>query len=247
MNEPRHVWASCYPQTDIWSKQTGESPGELRLDESSCTIAQNQCLHDILGRELLLVGKPRLAEKLPINAFRLPFLNEIFPDAIFIHLVRNGLEVARSIKTISEKAIQQGKAGWFGANDYKWRQLVKCAPSLGIEEELLVPGLDHFERGLLEWRLSMQVAALFFGGFAADRQLEIRYEKFVDNPVETTETILQFIGLSSSKAVLQFANSRLRRPPGRQDSRTLSPYESAVAGDLLVQLGYLKQATGVRQ
>ena len=74
-----------------------------------------------------------------------------------------------------------------------------------------------------------------------------RYEKFVDNPVGTVETILQFIGLPSSKAVSQFASSTLRRPSGRQDVRVLNPYEIAIAGDLLVQLGYLNQAAGVSQ
>jgi hypothetical protein len=246
MNEPRHVWAGCYPQTDIWSKQTAKCPGVLGLDETSCTMAQNQCLHDTLGRELLLVGKQRLVEKLPINAFRLPFLNEIFPDAIFIHIVRNGLDVARSIAAISDKAVQQGKAGWYGADDFKWLQLVKYAASLDIEEEFLVHDRTPLERGLLEWRLSNQVAGQFFNRFPADRHLEIRYEKFVDNPIETAETILKFIGLPSSRAVSQFASSRLRRPSGRQNVRMLNPYEVAIAGDLLVQLGYLKQATGVR-
>ena len=39
-----------------------------------------------------------LLEKLPINSFRLRFLKESFPEARYIYLTRNGLEVSKSIE-----------------------------------------------------------------------------------------------------------------------------------------------------
>ena len=52
-------------------------------------------------------------EKLPINNFRLKFLKKSFPNARYIYLSRNGLEVSKSI----EKRIQ--KQNWFTGEKYE--------------------------------------------------------------------------------------------------------------------------------
>ncbi|MBN1225030.1 MAG: sulfotransferase [Candidatus Aminicenantes bacterium] len=55
--------------------------------------------------------KPVLIEKLPINNFRLNLILRIFPDARFIHIYRNGLEVARSMdgkKGLTRRCVEIG-------------------------------------------------------------------------------------------------------------------------------------------
>ncbi len=42
-------------------------------------------------------GKQRLAEKTPSNALRLAFVDQVFPDCRFIHIIRNGFQSAVSI------------------------------------------------------------------------------------------------------------------------------------------------------
>ena len=41
-------------------------------------------------------GKRRFMEKTPSNCFRMPFILELFPDAKFLHILRDGRDVARS-------------------------------------------------------------------------------------------------------------------------------------------------------
>ena len=41
-------------------------------------------------------GKSRFMEKTPSNCFRLPFVHAVLPNARFLHIVRDGRDVARS-------------------------------------------------------------------------------------------------------------------------------------------------------
>lgn len=43
-------------------------------------------------------GKKRLMEKHPSNCLRIPFIDHVFPDAKFVHLIRDGRDVALSAK-----------------------------------------------------------------------------------------------------------------------------------------------------
>lgn len=43
-------------------------------------------------------GKRRLLEKLPDHAFQIPYVNAVFPEARWVHIVRDGRDVALSIR-----------------------------------------------------------------------------------------------------------------------------------------------------
>ena len=105
--------------------------------------------------ETILANKPLLVEKLPINSFRLAFIHEIFPDARFIHIHRNALEVARSIASQCEAGL------WFASNTYKWNQLVRYAHDRGETASLPALCSNYFRMGLLEWRLSTEAIVKF--------------------------------------------------------------------------------------
>jgi len=58
-------------------------------------------------------GKTRYAEKTPMNVLHIPLLAAVFPEARFIHLIRDGRDVALSyldtdfgVSTLSESAVQ---------------------------------------------------------------------------------------------------------------------------------------------
>ena len=119
LNEPRHLWFSAYPETDIWTPEARTRNGKLVLTATDTEPGKNAKLSQLFQFESIKSGKPILVEKLPVNNFRLEFIQEIFPDAHFIHIYRNGLEVARSI----EKRSNAG--AWFGANAYKWEKLTE--------------------------------------------------------------------------------------------------------------------------
>lgn len=232
LNEPRYIWISCYPETDIWSSKAPHRNGRPYLTGDICTPQRNRKLRNFFYYESFLAGKPRFIEKLPINTFRLNFIHTIFPDALFLHIIRNGIEVAHSIEKMS-------KYGWFGVNDYKWNQLVNYAQ--GIDRYKGLPRLcqTDYERGLLEWRLSVDAALDFYQSLSRDKYLQVTYESLVENPVPLLERIEKFIDVQSSKEVHDFAKTNIKRKSPKASSQDISASTWQIAGDLLERLDYL--------
>lgn len=155
LNEPRHLWSAAYPITDIWSEQASARNGKIFLSADDAETEKSRKLSRLFHLETIRSNRPVLIEKMPINNFRLQFIHAIFPGASFIHIRRNDLEVARSIKKRAEND------GWFGSNNYKWKQLVKFAAT--SKETAFLPKLctNYFYMSLLEWRLGTEAAGNF--------------------------------------------------------------------------------------
>jgi hypothetical protein len=229
LNEPRERWIAAYPRTDIWSDQAASRSGSMVLTANSCTWWRSRLLTALFMRETRRTGRPRLLEKLPINNFRLEFIRKIFPDALFIHIVRNGLDVAESIA----RECQDGR--WFNSG-YKWNALVRFAQQHEDYKKLPALCQSDFDRGLLEWRLSVEAAQGFYRSCPKEIWREVRYEDLLEKPVETLQEIEQFMGLPPAPEMHRFGaeNLRQRKPKLRQPSDSAM----AIGGDLLRKLGY---------
>lgn len=55
---------------------------------------------DLFGNLALKAGKTRWAEKTPSHVLFMEFINEVFPRAQFIHMIRNGYDVVKSLKNV---------------------------------------------------------------------------------------------------------------------------------------------------
>ncbi len=234
LNEYRHLWANAYPAIDVWSSRARERGGRIDLAESACTQKRNRRLRASFYCETLVTGRPRLVEKLPTNNFRLPFVDAIFPDALFVHLLRSGLEVARSIEKMGQQDL------WYGHNDYKWKALEAYAGRSERYRDLPALCDTPRRRGLLEWRMSVETAVEFFNALPAERHISLTYEELLDRPVEIIRRIEEFTGLAPSKTVHSFAEANLQRRSPRIDVTHLSDVEERLVGDLMRRLGYLR-------
>ena len=105
LNERRDLWHRAYPEFNIWGKDTKNA--QLFTDKKNINPKKNTLLRKLFFREQILGNAKIVIEKLPINNFRLSFLQKSFPEARYIYLSRNGLEVSKSI----EKRIHQ--KNWF--------------------------------------------------------------------------------------------------------------------------------------
>lgn len=82
-----------------------------RLAESgAATYAQ--AMREVFGLYAERQGKSRFTEKTPMNVIHIPFLSRVFPESRFIHLVRDGRDVALSyldadfgVESVGEAAI----------------------------------------------------------------------------------------------------------------------------------------------
>lgn len=231
LNEPREVWR-LDPRTDIWSAAAGARGGRLRLTASDVTPAVQVALPRAFAAIVFSQPGERLVEKLPINSFRIGYLATLFPDALFVHLARHGVEVARSI------AREAGRYAWFGHEDYKWHLLATAAAERGLGDLAAACGDDSYARGLLEWRLSVGQALESLAVLPAERLLTVRYEAFVQEPEVVAATLQAFIGVPVHEAVQGFARERIARRTRPAAGEALAGLEAAIAGELLQTLGY---------
>lgn len=220
------MWVGCYPETDIWSTDAEARGGRLVLTEDDVREADSRKIWQLFDSITVQTGRPHLIEKLPINNFRLRFLRQVFPQARFVHIVRDGREVAGSIQRAADRG------GWFGANRYKWRLLAEFAGTrrqgLPIDELCR----DNYERGLLEWALSVGEVERFCVDLPSRAFLEITYDGFIDRPVETINEVLSFLGLAKSAFVDTFVTDNVRRHSEKR-AGPFTERELAIAGELL--------------
>jgi Sulfotransferase family len=156
----------------------------------------------------------------------LPLLERLFPDALYVHLIRDGRDAAVSFLGMPPGIVTRSWAHPETAADFacQWRSEVEAARGLGVR-------------------------------VGADRYLEVRYEAFVADPAAELERICAFAGLPFEPAMLDYVGKTesaakphqrsLERPPtpGLRDWRNeLEPADvaafEAVASDLLADLGY---------
>lgn len=80
-------------------------------------------------------GKSRFAEKTPSHAYHMNFIKETFPDAQFIHMIRNGYEVCNSLRRMpwASNDVEQ--------NARVWADSVRTAKSFGSQ----LPSDDYIE------------------------------------------------------------------------------------------------------
>lgn len=111
---------------------------------------------------------------------RIGYLNEIFPDAIFIHLIRDGRDVANSFLKIADWA------GWQG----KWGPL---PPEFELEWN--ESGGSYVALAGLYWRLMVHAAQTAKTQVSENRFTEVRYEDFARDPLGTYKQIADICGL----------------------------------------------------
>ena len=211
LNEPRGIWR-IDPRTDIWSDN---ERARLVLTDDDLSLFRALRLRAAFAK----AGHGGwLVEKLPIDNFRVGYLVALDPDASFVHLVRNGLEVAASIARLADSG------RWFVGR--KWPLLTDHPRERGLAD-IVDLCTDNHLRGLLEWRLSVEAASIGMRRYAPDRSIEIRYEDLVQNPRRVLGEVLGFVGLPD----VGLGDGIARRSP--HVSRLPDMQESLIGGPML--------------
>jgi hypothetical protein len=171
-------------------------------------------------------GRSRFVNKHPRNSVRIDFLDRIFPDARFIHVIRDGRAVVNSILTEIRRSPRRQKIPFGGfCKPPDWRRLLR--------EDLV-------EQTALQWGEIVRYVRARRERLS-QRYLEVSYEALCADPRATYKACFAFAGLPVDEAIL-------RGLPEQLDARnqkfreTLSAPEIAsierVEGILLRELGY---------
>ena len=157
-------------------------------------------------------GDLRLAEKTPRNSFIIPFLAEAFPNAKFIHIIRDGRDVALSLT----------RKPWYNneLNGSIMREpggyLCGSTPRFWVEPERdrEFETTDNIHRCIWLWRRYIEAATAGMNSLLPGQGLELRYEDLVTNPEREGDRLLDFmaINLDDSRQTFQqylITNARL--------------------------------------
>jgi omega-hydroxy-beta-dihydromenaquinone-9 sulfotransferase len=153
---------------------------------------------------------------------RIGFLNEIFEDAKFIHVLRDGRAVASSLLHVSFWR------GWFGPHG--WR-----AGLLSPEDQATWESYDRSFTALagLEWRIQMRAMEAARQTLDPSRFFEVKYETFCEQPMESFRQILEFAELPESAAFEREVKAASIRSTSSRWRDDLAPGQQVILDDLL--------------
>ncbi len=159
---------------NVWWKFHPKSRNDY-LDSTNLRDEEKKFYRLYLQKHLLLFNKKRFVSKKPSNSLRILYLNEIFPDAIFIHILRDGRAVAASLL---ERKKRFGK--FFGTSP-------PLLESIKAEDDISHCGLQW--QGIIR-SINDDSTKLKPGQF-----LTIKYEDFINDWREILMSVFQFCDL----------------------------------------------------
>lgn len=120
---------------------------------------------------------------------RIGFLKEIFPDAVFIHVSRDGKAVVNSLLNVP------WWEGWRGPSNWNWGELSR------EEKELWEKYNKSFVAlAAIQWSKQIKAINIAKAALAPENYLEIRYTDLCENKFDILSEVLRFCELPEDKA-----------------------------------------------
>jgi len=173
-------------------------------------------------------GGRRWVDPTPLNTPMVADLADMFPGASFVHLLRDGRFVVRSMGKF-RKMLEHGGQRMPDREMPKWT--------------------EDFAHGCRTWAEYVE-AGLHFAEANPARCVTVRHEQLADDPHATFARILEFLGASPHDGPAEFIagsriNSSFQRDPSRPSDAEWSDWEpeqretfARVAGPALVRAGF---------
>ena len=189
-------------------------------------------------------GDLRFAEKTPRNCFVIDFLRQAFPDAQFIHIVRDGRDVALSYSKKPWLQAASAKSGKTEPGGYAYGPY----PRFWVEPDRVeeFEATSDIHRCVWAWRRFTDSALTACQQLPTAQYHELRYENLAKHPRMEAEKMLDFMGIKSATSCELFhqAVSRVRSDSVGQWQRELNAEQLSQieneAGELLKRLNYLQ-------
>jgi glycosyltransferase involved in cell wall biosynthesis len=200
--EPYHLWAAIDPSIDVLNlHHTGSAT--LLLGPDRCTERSRRRFNRLLLDPTVKARAKLMVEKTPYNACRIGYLDALTPGCKFIHLVRDGVDVARSIDRLSRDRsygiVGKGDLNrWWGRGGCKWTSLATDGSGANYFPDE-IPLLQSYEsKGAYEWLVSLGEIDRWRERLG-NRLLEITYDELTANPRKTLVKISQFLGIAPNE------------------------------------------------
>lgn len=208
---------------------------ELLLATRHHPVVYSELITSFFDRYGIADGKPLVGNKTVDHVRNISPLHRLWPQAKFVHLIRDGRDVCLSVTN--------------------WRRAARLANEFSAWSE------DPISTAALWWEWQVRLGRE--AGSLLDNALyhEMHYEDLVADPTGTCQSLCEFLGIPFDEAMLRFHQGREKQDvgldakhawmpptPGLRDWRTQMPEPDlirfeAVAGELLDELGYPRGVT----
>lgn len=197
-------------------------------DRTDVTEADALRIRAFFGAFARLTRKRYLVNKHPQNSLRIAYLKAVFPDARFVHVVRDGRAVVAShLRKVERDKFRQFYPFGNFPKPVRWREYLALPPLLQYAYQWR--DVVSYVRGAAESDL------------ADDEYVEIRYEDLCNDPRSALAMIDAALGLDPRRRYDEKAPPTLRSQNAkwREEWSTAEVRQiEAVIGDLLQEFGY---------
>ncbi len=162
---------------------------------------------------------------------RIGYLREIFPDARFLHVLRDGRAVVNSMINVGWWLGYQGPQNW------RWGEL---SPDQQAEWER--HGRSYIALAAIQWKIAMEAVENGRKAIGRDQFFELRYETLLSDPVHTMKKVAEFAGLPWSSRFQRSVESYGLRNMNVRWTSELTSAQQRVAQEVLApalqRIGY---------
>jgi hypothetical protein len=134
-------------------------------------------------------GGQLLVSKRTSNNRRIPALDAAFPGARYIHIIRDGRDVADSLLRVE----------WWSRHRVWWDGRTAEQMERNGEDSLIIAARN--------WVYEIRELAWGLGTIEQERVMELRYEDLLANPVEHLDRMYSFMGVDRAESCLAAAAS----------------------------------------
>jgi len=178
-------WAPPSETTRYWEYLApGFSWTQRDLDAGDLLPGVKKHVHTELSRHFVR-GRPCQLHKFT-GWPRLGYLHDLFPDAFFIHIIRDPRAVACSFLNV------EWWLGWRGPENWLWGPL-----PAEYDREWRSSGRCYVVLSAIQWKILMDAFQATRNRVPPDRWIELRYEELVADPVSVCRRVLEFCRLDT--------------------------------------------------
>ena len=242
LNEAKALWHTIYPYEDVIGNYS-DGTARYRLNAADVTEDIRRNANRLFSTYLSAILSSRLVDKYPELVFRIPFVREIFPDARFILMTRNGFDTAASMVTWIENhqtSINSEVHSWWGVNDRKWKlmqtELIQDDAYYSNVRDVIATLTRPYDRAAVEWIVTMRES---LAGLRANAGsiITVRYEDLVRNPRAELSKVMNFAEFVHDETFLQYGESVIR-PTKKQCIRPVHEALQPLFEETMAALGY---------
>ena len=156
------------------------------LNASDVTESTIQRYRAIVEDYMRIQGKSRFIQK-HVGFARTSYLKTIFPDALFIHVYRDGRAVANSMNNVDWWTGDLDTGWWWGDMEPEYMR------------EYLDSGKEPIVLAGIVWKTVMDLIDEECAELPDDRLIRIRYDKMISDLPGTMRKVVDFCGLRESQ------------------------------------------------